>query len=214
MKQFWKWMGRNLVPLLAASWFIFLATWIVLRGSDLSGITDVDQATLASSERLVQMAQWTVTTVLTLGGALIGLNWYQNERRYYDDKAALERKVNDSIHELSQRLSFLEFVSNAQLQMSVFQAVSNKTGDPENPSFVFNCIEGYRSASEKPMRSAYASVMRQYAIAASQNRSGHYTRQGTAQLQEFTSELRREFPEVANEIAVLLAMADSTDRGD
>lgn len=33
-----------------------------------------------------EMVRWTITTVLTSGGALLGLNWYQNQHRYERDQ--------------------------------------------------------------------------------------------------------------------------------
>lgn len=214
MKQLWLWLAKNIIPLLAVSWFVFLATWIVVKGSNLGDASTANAATIAVSERLVQMAQWTVTTVLTLGGALIGLNWYQNERRYQEDKASFEQKITARVDQLGEKVRFLEFVSTAQVQMSVFQAVSQRAGDPESPDFVPNCVEGYRLANELPIRSAYAQVLRQYAIAASENSPGHYTRQGLPLLQEFTVELRKEFPEIAAEISFSITMTQARDRGE
>jgi len=52
------------------------------------------EALVRSSERLIQMVQWTLSTVLIIGGGLIGLNWYSNEHRYREDKAALEERFD------------------------------------------------------------------------------------------------------------------------
>lgn len=42
---------------------------------------------------LVQMAQWTIATVLTGGAALIGLSWYQSTKRHDLDREQLERDL-------------------------------------------------------------------------------------------------------------------------
>lgn len=51
-------------------------------------------AVTRASERLIQMVQWTISTILLIGGALIGLNWYQSNQRYQNDKETLQR-MND-----------------------------------------------------------------------------------------------------------------------
>lgn len=61
-------------------WIAFLITMILLKGSDIGSPRTAQSALIATNERLLQMVQWTIGTVLTLGGALIGLNWYQGEK--------------------------------------------------------------------------------------------------------------------------------------
>jgi hypothetical protein len=51
-------------------------------------------------------------------------------------------------------------------------------------------------------------------MAASENGPSHYTRQGLDELKTFTVELRKEIPSIANEISVLITMAEARDRGE
>jgi hypothetical protein len=52
-------------------------------------------ALIAANERVLQLVQWTVSTILVVAGGLLGLNWYQNQKRYDDDKADLARFRRD-----------------------------------------------------------------------------------------------------------------------
>ncbi|MGI8485669.1 MAG: hypothetical protein ACR2OU_15580 [Thermomicrobiales bacterium] len=61
-------------------------------------------AVAASGERLIQMAQWTIGTVLTVGALLIGLNWYQNDRRYERDKQDLKDELRTLRQDAERRL--------------------------------------------------------------------------------------------------------------
>lgn len=47
-------------------------------------------AVIRANERVVQLTQWTISTILIVAGGLIGLNWYQNQRRYERDKEELD----------------------------------------------------------------------------------------------------------------------------
>ncbi|MGH2548674.1 MAG: hypothetical protein ACRDHN_04760 [Thermomicrobiales bacterium] len=50
----------------------------------------IDSATLIqSNQRLLQMVQWTIGLVITIGGLLIGFGWFQNRSRYDDDRQRL-----------------------------------------------------------------------------------------------------------------------------
>jgi len=46
-----------------------------------------------ANERLLEMVKWTISTILLIGGALIGLNWYSSEQRYRTDRANDERRI-------------------------------------------------------------------------------------------------------------------------
>lgn len=52
-------------------------------------------AVIAANERVLQLVQWTVSTILVVAGGLLGLNWYQNQKRYDDDKTDLARFRRD-----------------------------------------------------------------------------------------------------------------------
>lgn len=53
------------------------------------------QALTRANERIIQMVQWMISTILLLGGGLIGLNWYQSNQRYERDKEDLERRLEE-----------------------------------------------------------------------------------------------------------------------
>ncbi len=57
---------------------------IVIR-SDASGESFSAATALAMGERMGQSAEWTIATILVIGSALIGLNWYQGDLRYQRD---------------------------------------------------------------------------------------------------------------------------------
>lgn len=92
----------NVASVFAAAvviWIAFLITMVLLKGSDISSPATAQSALIAANERLLQMVQWTIATVLTLGGALIGLNWYQGEKRYEHDRRVFEEKLTAEVEE-------------------------------------------------------------------------------------------------------------------
>ncbi len=71
-------------------------------------------ALVRSSERLIQLVQWTLSTVLIIGGGLIGLNWYSNEHRYRKDKVTLNERFNRM-----ERLRRADFTSSIEERIDV-----------------------------------------------------------------------------------------------
>jgi hypothetical protein len=77
-------IARNLLPSIAI--IVLIAFLIVAMVEILSLDTSVPvsntdlEAAARANERLLQMTQWTLTTVLGLGLALIAINWYQSTR--------------------------------------------------------------------------------------------------------------------------------------
>src|SRR5215204_1357056 len=57
-------------------------------------VTDSEVVSLAS-ERMIQMAQWTIGAVLTLGSVLIGFNWITATRNYERDRQELREHKSD-----------------------------------------------------------------------------------------------------------------------
>jgi hypothetical protein len=73
---------------------------LVIRGTllaptSIGSPTSESDALIRANERLLEMAKWTISTILLLGGALIGLNWYSNEQRYSRDRAEHESRIVD-----------------------------------------------------------------------------------------------------------------------
>lgn len=75
---------------------------VVLEGGDSSTVRSL---VARSDDRLVQMAQWTIGAVLTLGVALIGFNWVTSNRNYDRDRAALNEYKEDIGRRLEDALS-------------------------------------------------------------------------------------------------------------
>jgi len=76
-----------------------------------------------------EMVRWTITTVLTAGGALIGLNWYQNQQRYERDKREIEESakeyrkgVDTSISSLRDQLTVIERRGHQTQSFAIMQS--------------------------------------------------------------------------------------------
>lgn len=73
--------------------------------------TDVEAAA-RTNERLLQVIQWALTTVLGLGLALIGINWFQSTRDR-SEILELEKDLHASITEFEDRLAQLNKATDA-----------------------------------------------------------------------------------------------------
>lgn len=78
-----------------------LATTIVTTDTSLGLPETVSnaEALVRSNERLFQLAQWSISTVLIVSGGLLGLNWYQSHQRYEDLRKNFERTIARTIRE-------------------------------------------------------------------------------------------------------------------
>lgn len=186
-------------------WIAFLISWIVLKGSDIGTPASAQSALIAANERLLQMVQWTIATVLTLGGALIGLNWYQGEKRYEHDKHEFEARVQTLEEQTARRLSYLELANTATLEMLTYQGVAQALGDPEDLQFVSRSINYFRTSDSVPMRRATATILIEYAKAATGSHPTHFKRSYIPTLRDFIPELSRQFPELGSVLASALA---------
>lgn len=97
-------------------WIGFLITMILIRGSDVGTPSGESQALIRSSERMLQMAQWTIASVLTIGGALIGFNWFQNQRDREDIRVA-QKEVSILVESTPDQIADLEFRINERLSV-------------------------------------------------------------------------------------------------
>lgn len=66
---------------------------IVLAPVEIGEVSTESRALARANERVIQMFQWMISTILLMGGGLIGLNWYQSNQRYERDKEDIERRV-------------------------------------------------------------------------------------------------------------------------
>jgi hypothetical protein len=103
-------IARNFLPSVAI--IVLIAFLIVAMIQILSLDTSVPvsttdlEATARANERLLQMAQWTLTTVLGLGLALIAINWYQSTRDR-SEISEIEHELRHAAQEYENQLSEL-----------------------------------------------------------------------------------------------------------
>lgn len=70
-----------------------------------SGESDFDTAgALAYSQRIAQVAELTIATVLTLGAAVLGLNWYTSKRNFDEERARVTDFEQRTIEHLNKRI--------------------------------------------------------------------------------------------------------------
>jgi hypothetical protein len=88
---------------------------IIVAANDSQAATMEAATAIAYAERVSNIAEWTIGAVLTLGAALLGLNWYTSNRNYQEEKErvqTLEQNLQDSVHgtlsEMGSRVSSLE----------------------------------------------------------------------------------------------------------
>ena len=157
----------TVVAAVVALWVGFLITMILLKGSDIGSPASAQSALIAANERSLQMVQWTIATVLTLGGALIGLNWYQGEKRYeherriIEDKltAEMERRLGEHRKELEMltRASILSLDAHAAQMMR--EQVGPRNGPVDDLTFVDRVIAAFQSAGSTFARRGVGQVL-------------------------------------------------------
>lgn len=107
----------------------FLLFLILSTGSDIGRPRTESAVLVAANERLLQMVQWTIATVLVLGGAFIGLNWYQSEIRYREDKDEVNEtlaEVQELVDGLEERFKVLENYAYSSLVASAMQGMRSR----------------------------------------------------------------------------------------
>ncbi|MGI8485841.1 MAG: hypothetical protein ACR2OU_16480 [Thermomicrobiales bacterium] len=88
------WCGRNpalLLLMIAILLAVVLIFRILFAPVEIGAPATESEALVRSNERLIQIVQWTISTVLVIGGGLIGLNWYRDEKRYDRDRQEVDR---------------------------------------------------------------------------------------------------------------------------
>jgi hypothetical protein len=98
-------------------------------------------------ERLGQSAEWTIATVLVIGSALIGLNWYQGARQYQRDMENFEGRIAALDTQIRERLDAIESTNKATITFLLYQGTSNRLGNPNQAGFVGRAIDLFRTAS-------------------------------------------------------------------
>ncbi len=102
----WEWAKEVLFILILLAVLIALGV-VVFRvlttdtSLNLIPTSDESAAVIRANERVVQLTQWTISTILIVAGGLIGLNWYQNQRRYERDKEDLNAFRTSTSHDVA-----------------------------------------------------------------------------------------------------------------
>lgn len=84
-----------------------------------------------ANERLLEMVKWTVSTILLVGGGLIGLNWYSNEQRYREDRRREAERVDSLVANASRQIEDVRSVAGRALATAMETQSSKATGTTE-----------------------------------------------------------------------------------
>lgn len=129
---------------------VLLITAILFMGY-LLWLTATTRFTLVNSsdEAVVQLAQWTIATILTAGAALIGLNWYQGEKRYERDKDELNREMVQLQEGFEKRFRELELANQETLDEFSRFAVGISFAFTDDLDLMPRLMSAYKSAKAK-----------------------------------------------------------------
>lgn len=112
--------GRFLTRLtFALLGLVFLAMFLkgtLFAPTNIGSPSTESDALVRANERLLEMAKWTISTILLIGGGLIGLNWYSNEHRYQSDKSQFDKEVRNHKEALERRIVQLEATHSVYTQ--------------------------------------------------------------------------------------------------
>lgn len=184
---------------------------IAVMDTDIGGRTPVAAMNAASSEAMMQLAQWTITTVLALGGALIGLNWYQGEKRHEHDRqvfedrltANIDKKLSEHNEMYNQHLEMLTRASIASLDAhaarTIRESVGPKDRSVQDLSFVDRVIRSFHAATSVIDRRGAGVVLTQEVISAASTIPGKVGRLEQYQLdrlREIARDLSRDAPDI------------------
>lgn len=162
-RRWWKMVVGGLEPL---QWLVAIVVSVIVAAIlyrilfarvEIKVTANESAAVAAAGGQLVQMAQWTISTVLTLGTLLIGFNWFQNAR----ERTALEatmQDVRDLTENLEERFAALElatlFAWDSQVDAAIL-AESDKQHYPlPTPPDYFISLFRKENATYKDKRTA------------------------------------------------------------
>lgn len=100
-----------LLRIFAVGWIVIVLIIlinIVTSPTNLGTLSTESAIVTRANERLLEMVKWTISTILLVGGGLIGLNWYQNERRIEEKFTEFQSTFIDFTKAQSQRSDQLE----------------------------------------------------------------------------------------------------------
>jgi hypothetical protein len=101
----------------------------------------------SDSEAMIQMAQWTIATILTVGAALIGINWYQAERRYERDRADLQTEFEKRFESISDWVASVEIRNyigfpTASNYLGLVNKLFEQTTDTTRKRIIADLVDG------------------------------------------------------------------------
>lgn len=140
-----KWIFRAM----AIGWAIVVAILlinIVSAPSDIGSPATESQAVVRANERLLEMVKWTISTILLVGGGLIGLNWYHSEKRMEEVLATTTQNTQDQIKglrdSLDSRITLLE-----QLSDRLRESMRSTRNDVQDLQLAVQDVDTYSSWS-------------------------------------------------------------------
>jgi hypothetical protein len=207
--------ASNVVASAISIWVAFLIAMILLKGSDLGSPESAQSALIAANERSLQMVQWTIATVLTLGGALIGLNWYQGEKRYEHDRQVFEEKLTAEMdRKLSEYNANLDMLTRASIlsldshaARMIEQSVGARDGSVNDLTYVDRVIRAFQTANATLARRGVAQVLIGELIRAAhptRGKPGNLEQDQLNRMENIAGELNQDAPDKAKELEVAL----------
>jgi hypothetical protein len=207
------WLRKNRGHMLAAVVVLcFIPVFVVMfriafLDTNKGWRTSEAAATASASEAVMQMAQWTITTVFAIGGALIGLNWYQSEKRYEHDRQVFEdrltEKINSKLGEYEKSLDMVTRASIVSLDMYAAQiikeSVGRRDGSINDLNYVERVIRTFHDAKEPLARRGAARILVEeilHAGSAIPGTPGRLDRAQLAMIEGAAHDLNKEFPDL------------------
>lgn len=175
--------------------------------ADPSGESFSAATALAMGERMGQSAEWTIATVLVIGSALIGLNWYQGDRRYQRDMDEIDERIAGLDTQIRKRLDAIEFTGKATLAFLLWQVTADRLGSPGQVGYVGKARDLFRTSTSPEQRQLIASMLVDWAKALHTSDPTLPIMGEVPALRGFLPDIQAHFPEMAMTISDALAVA-------
>lgn len=186
---------------------------IAFLESNTDARTPGDAVNAATSEAMIQMAQWTITSVLAIGGALVGLNRYQSEKRHEHDRQRFEDRISAEIDErLSEYKQYLDMVTRATIVSldghavrMVKDTVGPKDGSIHDLNYVERVIRAFDNASVPLFRRGAGLVLLEEVMNTAGALPGSpalLTQERLTEIDRVAQELAKEFPDIGEKLQI------------
>lgn len=156
------WCGRNpalLLLMLAILIAVVLVFRILFAPVEIGTPATESEALVRSNERLIQIVQWTISTVLVIGGGLIGLNWYRDEKRYERDRQEVDRIRKDLDDFRRQTSQHVLDLSQETVEAIFFRVIEQMTRSFDLAGAFQLLSEGYAHISQWESPGTYRTEM-------------------------------------------------------